>query len=69
MSGGLNTWYTGKATSGLKTQLTATIYGVGGNKTALVTAVCTCILRTQLFGPDPDALQTRRQESRFTFLV
>ena len=55
---GLNTWYTVKATSGLRMQITPTIYGVGGDKTALVTVVCTCILGTQLPDPDPDALAT-----------
>ena len=58
---GLNTWYTRQATKGPKTGLTPTIYGVGWNKKALVTAVCTCILSTQSSGPDPADWETRKQ--------
>ena len=60
---GLNTWYTGQVTTGLRTALTPTIYGVGGNKKALVTAVCTCILGTQSSGSDPDAWERKQRIS------
>jgi len=59
----LHTCYTGKATSGLKTGLTPPISGAAGEQTALVTVVCTCILGTQLSGPDPDALANKETKS------